>query len=50
MIWFKPSLAEGFTASVRSRISELPMITLRMLLKSWAIPPASVPMASIFWA
>jgi len=26
-----------------------PMITPSILLKSWAIPPASVPMASIFW-
>ena len=27
-----------------------PWIPIRRLLKSWAIPPASVPMASIFWA
>ena len=25
------------------------MITLSMLLKSWATPPASLPIASIFW-
>ena len=30
--------------------SAYPSIMLRILLKSWAIPPASVPMASIFWA
>ena len=29
-------------------ISELPNMTLSMLLKSWAIPPASLPMDSIF--
>ena len=28
--------------------SALPMIAWRMLLKSWAMPPAKVPMASIF--
>ena len=27
-----------------------PMMTVRMLLKSWATPPARVPMASIFCA
>ena len=33
-----------------STISVKPMIAARMLLKSWAMPPARVPMASIFWA
>jgi len=29
--------------------SAFPMMVVSILLKSWAIPPASVPMASIFW-
>ena len=29
---------------------EYPRITVRRLLKSWAIPPARLPIASIFWA
>ena len=28
----------------------MPMMTVRMLLKSWAMPPVSWPIASIFWA
>ena len=28
----------------------LPMMVVSRLLKSWATPPARVPMASIFWA
>ena len=28
----------------------VPMMVVRMLLKSWAIPPAIWPSASIFWA
>ncbi len=30
-------------------LSVYPIIAARMLLKSWAIPPASVPMASSLW-
>ena len=30
--------------------TRLPMTTVSMLLKSWARPPVSWPMASIFWA
>ncbi len=36
-------------ASSRARDTLL-VISVRMLLKSWAIPPASTPTASIFWA
>ena len=32
-----------------ARSSALPMMTLSMLLKSWATPPASWPITSIFW-
>ena len=28
----------------------MPMMTVRMLLKSWAMPPVNWPIASIFWA
>ncbi len=35
---------------VSRNISMLLMITPRILLKSWAMPPARVPTASIFWA
>ena len=31
-------------------MSVKPTMPPRMLLKSWAMPPARVPMASIFWA
>ena len=44
-----PSLKEGEASSRMASNSELPMMTLRMLLKSCAIPPARVPIASIFW-
>ena len=33
-----------------SRNSEYPEITISRLLKSWAMPPARRPTASIFWA
>ena len=38
------------SANSRWAISLNMMMGVRMLLKSWAMPPASVPMASIFWA
>jgi hypothetical protein len=46
------SCAEPGLPSARSSAdnSAWPMMAPRMLLKSWAIPPAKVPMASIFWA
>ena len=34
---------------VHQRKSEKPMIAVSMLLKSWAMPPASWPTACIFW-
>ena len=36
-------------ASPRRSSSPWPMITMSRLLKSWAMPPASRPTASIFW-
>ena len=40
----------SFGQSCPSANSEKPMMAARTLLKSWAIPPASVPTASIFCA
>ena len=43
--------AAGEFGSVSARPSSVyPVMPVRILLKSWAIPPARVPMASIFWA
>ena len=39
--------AASFVASASSML-EYDVMTVRMLLKSWAMPPASVPIASIF--
>ena len=50
MMLARVSRDESRAASVSSSISAPPMITPRMLLKSCAIPPASVPSASIFCA
>ena len=39
----------GVGRQLRERRSVWPQMTARMLLKSWATPPASRPMLSIFW-
>ena len=44
------SRAAGRDRSRSSRTSRLAMMTIRMLLKSWATPPVSWPIASIFTA
>jgi hypothetical protein len=41
---------EGVVGVVLLSATRLPMTTVSMLLKSWARPPVSWPMASIFWA
>jgi hypothetical protein len=40
----------GRSLTASPRISMVPVITVRMLLKSCAMPPVSWPTASIFWA
>ena len=41
----------GWSSGIFRRMRSLsPWITMRRLLKSWAMPPASWPTASIFWA
>jgi hypothetical protein len=39
----------GLSATASARISIVPVMTVRMLLKSWAMPPVSWPIACIFW-
>ena len=40
----------GCRATALASTSFMPMMTVRMLLKSWATPPVSWPTASIRWA
>ena len=48
---FSTNVRRGSSGAVFSSSREAyPTIAERMLLKSWATPPASVPTASIFWA
>jgi hypothetical protein len=46
--FFSGSEALGFDCAARRANSVLAMIAVNILLKSWEMPPASVPMASIF--
>src|SRR3989442_8412772 len=49
LIWSNVAQWGCSTGSERSTSSLYPLITVRRLLKSWAMPPASCPIASIFW-